>query len=398
MNIAVIFGGRSVEHEVSVLTAHQAMAALPAKYTIVPVYIAKSGQWYTGDALRNLDNFRDLQALEAQLEPVELSLNTPSPVLTVKSAPKKRGLFGGKDEPRTISIDVAMPLIHGSHGEDGTLQGALELADIAYTGCDVSASGVAINKVLTKMLLRGVGVPVLDDLVVERIQWRKDSAGIIAAAEERFGYPLFVKPARLGSSIGVAKVNNAQELTFALDVAATYDTLLLIEPYQQGIMEINCAVLGRGSAAKASVCEQPVSQGMLSYEDKYMRGGKQQGMEGAQRIIPAPLSPELTAEIQQIALKAFAAIGAAGVVRIDFMVNPEQQRIVLNEINTLPGSLAFYLWEASDVPFPQLLETLIEQAQARHAEKRASTFGMTSNLLSNNPLQGSKTGSKVAAR
>ena len=399
--IAFIFGGRSVEHEVSVLTAHQAMAALPAGYTSIPVYIAKSGAWYSGEALRELNNFRDLDALINKLEPIQWSLDPARPGFWIERSVAKKGLFGGKETQRIHQqIDLAFPLIHGSHGEDGTLQGVFEMGNLAYTGCNVSASAIAIDKALTKRLLRSIDIPVLDDIVVTRTQWQQESAAVVQHISERFSLPVFIKPVQLGSSIGIAKAATAQELKFALDVATTYDSAVLVEPYQAEIVEINCSVLGMGHDARASVCEQPVNtSGMLSYEDKYMRGGKQQGMQGAERIIPAPLSAELTERIQQLALQAFAAINATGVVRIDFLVAPQQERIILNEINTLPGSLSFYLWEASELTFPQLITTLIEQAQARQQEKDRSTYSMTTNLLSNTPLAGSKSGGvKQAAR
>jgi D-alanine-D-alanine ligase len=382
MRIGMIFGGRSVEHEVSVITGHQAMAALPTeRYTAVPIYIAKNGQWYTGEVLRKLENFRDLEKLVAQAEAVTFSANTPEPGLLVQRA-SKRGLFGAGGPQLSIEpIDVAFPLIHGSHGEDGSLQGLLELADLPYVGCDVAASATTINKGLTKRLLRSAGLPVLDEVQVSRARWEKDSAGVTQEVEARFAYPVYVKPARLGSSIGVARAEDAMAMAFALDVAATYDDLIIVEPAQEGIIEINCAVLGHGEEVTASVCEQPISAGTLSYEEKYLRGGKSKGMKGAQRRIPAPISASLTEAIQTAAKNAFVAVGGSGVARIDFLVRAEAEQFFINEINSLPGSLSFYLFEPAGISFPALLERLIGYAQARAREKRRNTYSFQSSLL-----------------
>ncbi|MBA3533260.1 MAG: D-alanine--D-alanine ligase [Ardenticatenales bacterium] len=394
LRIGMIFGGRSVEHEVSVLTAHQAMAALPTdRYTPVPIYISKSGQWFTGEVLRTLERYKEVDTLLAQATPLIFNVNTQQPGLLLEQGQARRGwlgLGGESSKYASESIDVAFPLIHGSHGEDGTLQGLLDLADLPYTGSDVTASAIGINKALTKGLLRAAGVPVLEEIYLSRTRWEQASKEVVAEVEARFGYPVFVKPARLGSSIGVSRAEDSDALAFAIDVAATYDSHFLIEPALEELIEINCAVLGDESGAQPSVCEQPISQGLLSYEDKYMSGGKRKGMSGAQRLIPAPLEPDLTRAIQESALKTFSAIGAAGVSRIDFLVRPADGMFYVNEINTLPGSLAFYLWEASDVSFGELLHRMIGQAQTRHKNKQRNMYTFNSNLLSTNPLLGAK--------
>jgi len=379
--VAMIFGGRSVEHEVSVITAHQAMAAMPSdRYTVIPIYIAKSGQWYTGDVLRKLDNFRDLDRLASLAEPITFSPNSTTPGFLTQRV-SKRGLFGGGTQLQFELIDVAFPLVHGSHGEDGTLQGLFELADIPYVGCDVAASAIGINKALTKRLLRAEGLPVVDDITISRGQWQQDRDALIKAIEERFDYPLYVKPARLGSSIGVSRAEDTMKLTFALDVALTYDNLVLIEPAQLNIIEINCSVLGDEVDCEASACEQPVSQGTLTYDDKYLRGGKSKGMKGSQRIIPADLPESMADSIRQAAMKAFRGIGGSGVARVDFLCRPTNGSFYVNEINTLPGSLSFYMWEASGVSFERLLDRLISIAQQRASAKKQSTYTFQSSLL-----------------
>ena len=397
LRVGMIFGGRSVEHEVSVLTAHQALAALPRDaYTPVPIYIAKSGQWFTGEALLDLKNFSDLEKLQTLAEPVIFSADTTQPGLLRRTAERK-GLFGGRAPTEQViePLDVAFPLLHGTHGEDGTLQGLLELADLPYVGCGVEAAAIGMDKLMTKVALRAAGVPVLPHYALSRARWQREPDAVVAEIEAEFSYPVFVKPVTLGSSIGVASAEDRAGLRFAIDVAATYDSRVMIEPAQQEIVEINCAVLGNDAEARASVCERPVSEGTLSYDEKYLSGGKRDGMKGARRIIPADISEELTSAIQASAIQAFQAIGAAGVSRVDFLVRPQEQTFYVNEINTLPGSLAFYLWEAAGVPFPELLKTLIGYAQTRYREKRRTTFSFTSSLLSGATLHGSKTGTGV---
>lgn len=393
MRVGMIFGGRSVEHEVSVLTAHQAIAALPRdKYTPVPIYIAKSGQWFTGDALLDLKNFSDLEKLQTLADPVLFSADPTQPGLLLRRPGERKGLFGGRapTEPQVEPLDVAFPLLHGSHGEDGTMQGLLELADLAYTGCGVEASAIGMDKLMTKLALRAAGVPVLPDYALSRARWQREPDAVIDEIEAAFKYPLFVKPVSLGSSIGVSSAEDRVALRYAIDVAATYDSRIMIEPAQQNIVEINCSVLGNDVEARASVCERPVSAGTLSYEEKYLKGGKSDGMKGARRIIPADISEELTAGIQKRAVEAFRAIGAAGVARVDFLVRPEEDTFYVNEINTIPGSLAFYLWEPAGVTFPELLTTLIGYAQARYREKRRSAFTFSSSLLNTGALGGAK--------
>lgn len=402
MRVAIIFGGRSVEHEISVLTAHQAMAALPSdRYTPYPVYIAKSGEWYTGSALLDLNNFRKgLDALVAMAEPLQ-SRRIGGPQSASVSAKKQRlPWLPARTEPRALEpIDVAIPLLHGSHGEDGTIQGLLELANVPYVGSGVAASAVGNDKVLSKALLRQAGLPVLPDVSCTRARWKNDPAGIVAEAERLFGYPVFVKPVTLGSSIGVNRAADGASLRDAIDVATVYDSRIMVEPAQENIVEINCAVLGDASSACASVCEQPIASQMLSYEDKYLQGGKDQGMKGSRRLIPAPLESGLTEDIRRIAVRAFQTIGASGVSRIDFLVRPATGEFFINEINTLPGSLAFYLWEPTGLSFPALLTRLIEIALERHREKQATTYSFDSSVLDASLAQGAKLGGvKIAPR
>ncbi len=373
--VAAVFGGRSVEHEVSVITAHQAMAALSNAHRAVPVYIAKDGRWYTGDPLRDLRRFSDIAGLLAECTRVNPVLDPSMHTLTfVPAGQGRHGLFGrgGGEE---VVVDVAMPLLHGRFGEDGTIQGLFEMASVPYTGSGVAASAVAMDKRLAKTVLRGAGLPVLDDVLLERGRWRGDPGAGVGAAESLAGYPLFVKPVSLGSSIGVARVVDAEELREAVEVALTFDERCLVEAAQEGIVEVNCAVLGDGAEARASALEQPVSIGLLSYDDKYRSpaGKADAGMKGSRRLIPAPLEESLAERIRAAALASFAAVGASGVARIDLMVDTRTQSFVVNEVNPIPGSLSSYLFEPVGLPFDELLDELIAIALRRHQRHRQST-------------------------
>jgi D-alanine-D-alanine ligase len=393
IRVGVFFGSRSVEHEVSVITAQQVMAAMPAdRFIPVPVYIAKSGAWYTGDQLLQLERYKDIDRLMAASTRVTMRPD-PSSGGNLLEVDGRRGLLGGS--ARAVArFDVAMPLVHGSNGEDGTLQGLFELAALPYCGCDVASAAVSMDKRLSRTTLRGAGIPVLNDVMVARARWYNEPNAVCAELTARPGFPMYVKPRRLGSSIGVARVDGDKRLRDALEVAFGYDTSVLAEPAQDGSIEVNCSVLGWGNEVQVSVCEQPVSTGTLSYADKYLSGAKGKGgakapaagMKGSQRIIPAPISDSLTTRIQATAMSSFRAIGAAGVTRVDFLVSPERDSFVVNELNTLPGSLSFYLWEASGMRFEALLTRLIEMALARHREQQATASSIDTWLLTGRPV------------
>lgn len=377
-SVACIFGSRSVEHEVSVITAHQAMAALAPHHRGVPVYIAKDGGWYTGDALTDLRRFRDVDSLLADCAAVTPVVDSSRPGLSLLPlGSARRGRFG-RDRGEAIEVEVAMPLLHGNLGEDGTMQGLLELAGVPYTGSGVAASAVAMDKRLAKTVLRAAGLHVLDDVSIDREQWRADQASAIERVEAFAPYPFYVKPVNLGSSIGVTRAADRSELSEAVDLALTYDLRCIVEAAQEAIVEINCAVLGDDGWARPSLLEQPTKRGLLSYDDKYRsKSGKAAaaagGMKSAQRLIPAPLEAGLAERCVRAALDSFAAVGAAGVARIDMMVDQARGTIVVNEINPIPGSLSFYLFEPAGTSFTALLDELIEIAQRRLARRAAST-------------------------
>ena len=388
-SVGVFFGGRSVEHEVSVITALQAINAFPAAgLTPVPVYIGKNGAWYTGDALTSIDAYRDIERLTASATRVTLRPD-PDARGALQPIESRRGLLGGGQRPAAV-LDVALPLVHGTGGEDGTLQGLFELNDLAYCGSGVAAAALSMDKRLAKAAFRAAGLLVLDDVRVSRDAWSGGADILIAAIESQIGYPAYVKPLSLGSSIGVSRVATREQLRDAIDLALAYDTRCLVEAAQEDIVEINCAVLGRTDDLRASACEQPKSGGLLSYEDKYLsKGGKSGaatlggGKAASTRIVPAPLSDAMTRRVQETAIAAFRAIDAEGVARVDFLVRGEE--IIVNEINTVPGSLAFHLWEPVGLSLTDVVSRLVDLAQERHAAKSRTAYSIDTWLLTGRP-------------
>jgi D-alanine-D-alanine ligase len=363
--VGVVFGSRSVEHGVSILTAHYVMAALDrAQYDVVPIYITREGHWVTGDALRDPNSFRDLSLTGLSLERVIVAPDPSLPVLM--RTPDARRLFR-----KTIlgRIDVAFPVIHGTHGEDGTIQGLFELADVPYVGAGVLASAAGMDKILMKSVFRDHGLPVVRSLGLLRSSWRATPEEAVKRVEATLAYPLFVKPANAGSSIGITKARDREQLRAGLELASRYDRRIIVEESVENATEINCAVLGYEDP-KPSLCEQAVSRAELfSYQEKYMRD-----LGGSDRLIPAPLSNELTAKIQNLAVQAFRALDCSGVARVDFLVAAGGERVYVNEINTLPGALAFRLWKPLGLRFPELLDRLIRLALERHEDKRQTCY------------------------
>ena len=387
--VGVFFGGRSVEHEVSVITALQAINAFPAdRLTPVPVYIGKNGAWYTGDALTSIEAYRDIDRLTASATRVTLRPD-PDARGALQPLEARRGLLGGGQRPATL-LDVALPLVHGTGGEDGTLQGLFELNDLAYCGSGVAAAALSMDKRLAKAAFRAAGLRVLDDVLVMRDAWSGGADSVIDDIERQAGYPAYVKPLSLGSSIGVSRVETREQLRDAVDLALAYDTRCLVETAQEDIVEINCAVLGRSDDLRASACEQPKSGGLLTYEDKYLSKGAKagaatlgSGKAASTRIVPAPLSGAMTQRVQETAIAAFRAIDAEGVARVDFLVRGDE--IIVNEINTVPGSLAFHLWEPAGLSPADVISRLVGLAQERYAARSRTAYSIDTWLLTGRP-------------
>lgn len=383
--VGVIFGGRSVEHDVSVVTGHQVMRAFdPERYEVHPIYIDREGHWFTGEPLNDLKTFTNEVVSVAGVQPVTLSPSVQHHGLMHEGG---RGRLFGGGKPTITRLDVVFPAVHGSHGEDGTLQGLLELADIPYVGGGVLASALANDKAMAKAVLRDAGVPVVPALLFTREQWLNEPEYVVSHIHSRFTYPVFVKPTTLGSSIGIARAADERLLRASIDVAFNFDRRVLIEQAVMGGIEINCALLGDERECVASILEQPVSwEEFLTYEEKYLRGGE--GMKSAQRLIPAPIAPELTQRIRDMALQAFRAIDGRGTARLDFLVKPEADEVYLNEINTMPGSVAFYLWP--EMSPRHIVDRLVALARDAHAEKRRSTYNYQTNLIALTSARGIK--------
>lgn len=386
--VLVAFGGASPEHEVSVLTAHQAMAALKGpEWNIKPLYVAKNGKWYTGSYLLDLKNYENLTKTEANALPCYFTHNeTGSAVLC---EPEKK--FGLLNRVKETPVHAVLTAFHGAAGENGAFQGLCEVYRIPYTGGSVIASALGMNKVAAKQMSAQNGIPVVPGVDFTESEWVKNESDLLGQVG-RLGYPVIVKPVNLGSSIGVKKATSKEELILAVEEGFRFDSHILIEKLVEPLMEINCSVKGHGSELEASVCERPLGkEELLSFQDKYMSSESgSKGMASASRIIPADIPESLALEIQQTAKKVFQTLGCSGLARLDFLVNRDTSEFYFNEINTIPGSFSFYLWEESGLSFRKLLEDLIRLAEKKHSEKSRQQHSYETNLLSKKAAMGIK--------
>ncbi|MCM1520584.1 MAG: D-alanine--D-alanine ligase [Lachnoclostridium sp.] len=376
--IGVFFGGRSTEHEISVISANQAMHAIDRnRYDVVPVYISKQGKWYTGEALFDVANYRDIPALLAKCTQVYMEPSFGDCNLYKV----KRSMFGN---PVADKLDVVIPVLHGSNGEDGTFEGILDSIGIPYAGCDTLASANGMDKITMKMILRECDIPVVDYVWFTDKQWYKQRADLIEKIEKKIGYPVIVKPANLGSSVGIGRAVDRTQLVERVAEAEKYSSRIIVEHMVENLKEINCSVLGDCNDYQTSVLEEPIKSGeILSYTDKYMGGTKgAKGMQASQKRIPADLPEEMTKRIQFLAGETFRVLGCHGVSRVDVIVDADNDNIYVNEINTIPGSLSFYLWEATGITFDQLMDRLVQLALKRHREKQLKTVSYDANIFS----------------
>jgi len=396
IRVGVFFGGKSVEHEVSVISALQACRSLNTeKYEIIPVYITKNTEFYIGENIGKIEAYKNIPALLKESSRV-LPVGENGTIELLHYPMKK---FGSNV---AAVIDVALPIVHGTNVEDGALQGYLQTLGIPYAGCDVLSSAVGMDKYVMKTVFADNGIPVLPGTVINVKEFTKDQNAVAERIESRTAYPVIVKPVNLGSSVGIRKAKNREELLDALDYAFTFALKVLVENAITDLKEINCSVLGDYEDAEASECEEPVANDeILSYQDKYVGGtkssGGKSGMASLKRKIPADITPEQREEVRSMAVKAFKALGCAGVARIDFMLDRSTGKIYLNEINTIPGSLAFYLWEPVGLHYGDMLDRLIALALKRSRENKSISFSFDTNILENASFGGSK-GSKGAKR
>lgn len=390
-NVAVFFGGRSVEHEISVISALQAMNAFDKeKYKIIPIYISKQGRWYTGDNLLEVRNYRDMNKLTAEAE--EVFMRPEFGDYTLYKA--HTGMFN-KRNPVVAELHVVVPVLHGTNGEDGIFEGLLETIGIPFAGCNTFSSANGMDKITMKMILRESGIPVVDYVWFTDREWLSKRDEIVAKVEDKLGYPVIVKPANLGSSVGIGKAANRAELIEKINNAEKFSQRIIVEHMIEKLKEINCSVLGDADEHQSSVCEEPIKSGdFLSYEDKYMGGSKTtQGMQASDKRIPADLPEEMSRKIQQMAGETFRVLSCHGVSRVDVMIDEKDNSVYVNEINTIPGSLSFYLWEASGIKFNELMDRLVQLALKRKRAIDRKTFTYDQNIFA---LGGGVKGAKGA--
>ena len=385
IKVGVIFGGESVEHEVSVISAMQAMNKLDQeKYEIIPIYITKYREWYTGEMLKDIEVYQDLSLIKKYGKNVVLYYRDGSFVLQKKSF------------PRTIvgEVDIVLPVVHGTNVEDGGLQGYLQTIGVPFVGSDVYASVVGQDKVFMKDIWKNAKLPMTDYVWFYDIDYKQDSDEVIKKVE-KLSYPVIVKPATTGSSVGIAVCGNREELVSAIDDAIQYDKKILVEEVVQNLKEVNIAVMGNYEHQKVSEIEEVLSANkFLTYADKYIGDGKvklkgvkapvkgaSKGMASANRKLPAELSEKVRKEVEDVACEAFRALGSSGNSRIDFLVDEKTNKVYINEINSIPGSLAFYLWEAKEIDFSTVLDEMINIGVKDYKKRVSKTHSFETNIL-----------------
>ncbi len=396
--LGVIFGGKSVEHEISIITGNQAINAVDQeKYEIVPIYISKEGLMYTGKELLDLNSFKDMKTLFEKI--VQITLVNDGKQINLVRFPSK-GF--GKNVINTI--DVAMPTMHGTNGEDGAIQGYLEILGIPYVGCDILSSSIGMDKIMMRRVLKEAKIPSLDYYAFYSLDYIDNQEAIISEIEEKINYPVIVKAGNLGSSVGIKKAKDRANLKEAIEYAIQFSDRVMVERAIEHLREINCSVIGDAIEATASECEEPFgTDEILSYNDKYMSGGckktgkiggakvvnnsKNQGMASLDRKIPADITPEKKKEIQNLAVKTFKLLGCSGVSRIDFMIDKDTDELYVNEINTIPGALSFYLWQATNLEFNKEIDKLVELAFKRQRQRESRTYSYSENILAMNGKQ-----------
>jgi len=364
LRVGVIFGGRSGEHEVSLISARSVMNAMDRdKYEVIPIGITRDGRWIaSGDPMKALMAGDDAASAPALLP------GDPSWRSLMRLEERGQAL----EATHLAELDVVFPVLHGPYGEDGTVQGLLELAGIPYVGAGVTASSLGMDKAIFKDLMRACDLPVVEYMLIKRKEWDRDPEGVLAAIEARFDYPVFTKPANLGSSVGVSKCHDRAGLAAGLKEAARYDRKLLVERAVPAAREIEVSVLGNDDPIASLPGEIVPSREFYSYQAKYLDEGEQ----ASKLLIPAPISPELTERVRDLAVRAYKAIDCAGMARADFLLSGATGELYINELNTIPGftAISMYpkLWEASGIPYPELIDRLIELAIERYQDRERS--------------------------
>lgn len=401
IKVGVIFGGESAEHEVSIISAIQAINKMnEEKYDIIPIYITKDRQWYTGAMLKDIDSYQDLSLIKKYATKVVLVEKNNRFILQ-----KKKGLF----KREVAEIDIAFPIVHGTNVEDGILQGYLQTIGIPFVGPNTYAGVVGQDKVFMKAIFEKEDLPLSKYVWFYDSEYKTDKDEVLKKIS-KLKYPLIVKPATTGSSIGISYAEDEAKLCEAIDDAINYDTKILVEEVVENLKEVNISVLGNYEHQKLSVIEEVNGHNkFLTYEDKYIGGGKtkakfgvksvpsckgSKGMLSASRKIPADLSDKLKEEVETVAKKAFKALGSSGCCRIDFLIDSKKNKVYVNEINSIPGSLAFYLWEPLGKDYTELLDDMINIGIKDYKKRSSKTYTFDTNILqgfANNSLKGGKT-------
>lgn len=382
IKVGVIFGGESVEHEVSIISAIQAMNKMDQeKYEIIPIYITKNREWYTGEMLRDIETYQDMDLIKKYAKNVVLYFKKGRFVLQTK------GLF-----KRVVKdIDLAFPIVHGTNVEDGVLQGYLQTIGIPFVGSDVYASVIGQDKIYMKQVFESEGLPIANYTWFYDVDYKEDSDRVIDKVN-KLKFPVIIKPATLGSSVGIHTAHNEEELRDAIDDAVRYDNRIVVEEMVANLTEVNISVLGNYEHQSTSEIEQVLSaQDFLTYEEKYIGKGKikgkggfvksSKGMLSASRKIPAEIDEKLASEVRKYAIDAFRAIGSSGVCRIDFLIDQKKKKAYINEINSIPGSLAFYLWEPTGKKYTELLDDMINVAIKDYKKRISKVHSFDSNIL-----------------
>ena len=385
IKLGVFFGGNSVEHEVSIITAIQAIENMDKeKYDIIPIYIAKNNKMYCGELVGDIKNYKNINNLIEKSTQVTLAQKGER-VAIIKCEKK---MF---ENVVYDYIDVAFPIVHGTNVEDGTLQGFLKMFNLPYVGCDIVSSAVGMDKYIFKCLLKENGLPVIDCKCFTVDQYNESQQSIVEVVEQNINYPVIVKPVNLGSSVGIKIAKNRAEFEDAVADAFRYAKKILVERAVTNLKEVNCSVIGDYELCEASECEEPIkTDEILSFKDKYISGeGKMGGaksdneksMNAGVLKLPADISAETRSKIQDLSKKTFKVLGCSGVVRIDYIIDQDSNEIFVNEINTIPGSLSFHLWKATNLKYVDLLDKLINLALKRNREEQNMTFSFESNIL-----------------
>ncbi|MGI6278900.1 MAG: D-alanine--D-alanine ligase family protein [Patescibacteria group bacterium] len=368
-NLAIIFGSRSPEHEVSIVSALQALDWIDKqKYSPLLIYLDRENQafWCPPFKTGSYRNF------------IKQTLKKNRRLDFIKGGAEEKKLLRSKKMP----IDVALLIMHGAYGEDGRIQGLLDFYDIPYTSCGVLGSALGQDKVITKNIFSSVGLAIMPYFWFWSKQFKKNPKLITRRIKSaKLYYPLFVKPAGAGSSVGISRVVKAADFTKAVLLAARYDNKIVVEQGLKGALDINCAVMG-GYDPEVSVCEQPISDDQfLSFEEKYLKGGKTKGMAGLSRLVPAPIPDKTSQKIQKMALKAFSCLNCWGMVRMDFLYQKKTGAVYINEVNTIPGSLSFYLWQASGLAPGKMIDRLVKLAREKAKQTDSLSYFFDSPLL-----------------